>query len=42
MIGVLGHIYLFDELMELDVSQGLCKAVYNHLVGWDVREFDFL
>ncbi len=42
MIGALGHDYLLDESMELDVSQGLCKAVCNHLVGWDIRELDSL
>lgn len=42
MIGALGHVYLLDESMELDVSQSLCKAVCNHLVGRDVREFDSL
>ncbi len=28
--------------MEFDVSESLCKAVCNHLVGWNVREFDSL
>ncbi len=42
MIGALGHVHLFDESMKLDVSQGLCKAVCNYLVGWDIREFDSL
>lgn len=42
MIGALGHVYLLDESMELDVSQSLCKAVCNRLVGRDVREFDSL
>ena len=37
MIGTLGHIRLLDESMEFDVSESLCKAVCNHLVGWNVR-----
>ncbi len=36
IIGALGHVHLLDESMELDVSQGLCKAVCNHLVNWDI------
>ena len=26
--------------MEFDVGESLCKAVCNHLVSWNVREFD--
>lgn len=42
MISVLGHIHLIDKLIELDVSQDFCKAVYNHLVGQHVQKCDFL
>ena len=42
MIGALGHVHLLDKSMELDVSQGLCKAVCDHLVSRDIREFDSL
>ncbi len=42
MIGTLGHVHLLDESIELDVSQGLCKTVCNHLVSLDIREFDSL
>lgn len=38
----LGHIHLLNEAIELDASQGLRKAVCNHLVGRDVRELDSL
>lgn len=26
--------------MEFDVRQGLCQAVCNHLLSWNVRELD--
>ena len=42
VIDALGHVHLLDESMELDVGQGLCKAVCNHLVGGDIRELDSL
>lgn len=42
MIGALGHIHLLEESMEFDVSQSLCKAVCNHLVGSNVRELNSL
>ncbi len=31
------HVHLLNEVLELDVSQSLCKAIGNHLIGWDVR-----
>ena len=42
MIDALSHVHLLDESMKLDVSQGLFKAVCNHLVGRGIREFDAL
>lgn len=37
---ILGHIHLFDEVIKFDVGQSLCKDVYNHLIGQDIREFN--
>lgn len=42
MIGILGYIHLFDELMELAIRQGLYKAVCNHLVYRNIWEIDYL
>lgn len=38
----LSHIHFFNETIKYNVNQGLCKTVYNHLIGQDVGEFDFL
>lgn len=40
LIFLLVHPDLIDKAVELDVCQGLCKAVGNHLVGWNVGKLD--
>ena len=36
----LGHVHLFDELMKFDMGQSLRKTVCDHLIGWNIGEFD--
>ena len=36
----LGHVHVFDEAMKFDMSQSLSKTICNHLIGWNVGEFD--
>ena len=37
---LLGHLYLFDETLEHDIGQCLYEAIGNHLLCWDVGQFD--
>ena len=39
---LLGHIYLLNKTIELDVSQSFCKAISNHFFHWDVGQLDSL
>lgn len=42
ILTLLGHLHLSDKPVEFDVCQGLCEAIGNHFICWDVREFDLL
>ena len=42
MICALGQVHLQNEMIKLDVSQGFCNAVCNHLISLNIWEFDFL
>lgn len=34
------HVHLFDQTMELCVSEGFCQPVRNHLRHWNILEVD--
>ena len=36
----LDHLHLLHKSEKLDVGEGFCKLVGNHLFGRDVRELD--
>lgn len=40
LIFLLVYLYLINEVVELNICQGFCKIVDNHLISWNIRKLN--